>query len=53
MQITPNCIQCGKCVSACPFGLSPTLLYKLIDHQFYSESLENGLLDCKESRVKI
>ena len=43
-----NCIECGKCISACPFGLSPTLLYKLIDHQFYNESLENGLLDCKE-----
>lgn len=43
-----NCLQCGKCVSACPFGLSPTYIFKLIDHQFYMEALENGLLDCKE-----
>ncbi len=43
-----NCIQCGKCVLACPFGLNPTLLFKQIDHQMYSEALENGLMDCKE-----
>ena len=43
-----SCIQCGRCVRACPLGLSPTLLFKWIDHHEYDEALENGLLDCKE-----
>lgn len=43
-----QCIQCGRCVKACPMGLNPTKLYKLIDHQQYSVALDEGLLDCKE-----
>ncbi len=45
---TTPCIQCGKCISACPMGLSPTKLYKLIDHLHYVEALDEGLIDCKE-----
>jgi electron transport complex protein RnfC len=43
-----NCIRCGQCVLACPFGLNPTLTYKLIDHGEYEEALKQNLLDCKE-----
>jgi len=43
-----NCLRCGHCVYACPFGLNPTLLYKLIDHLEYERALEEGLMDCKE-----
>ena len=42
------CIQCGRCVRGCPLGLSPTRLYKWIDHREYQEALTNGLMDCKE-----
>jgi electron transport complex protein RnfC len=42
------CISCGRCVEACPFGLSPTTLYKWIDHQQYAEAMAMGLMDCKE-----
>jgi electron transport complex protein RnfC len=42
------CIGCGRCVEACPFGLSPTILYKLIDHLQYAEAMAMGLMDCKE-----
>ena len=42
------CISCGRCVEACPFGLSPTVLYKWIDHGEYQEALAAGLMDCKE-----
>ena len=42
------CIQCGRCVRACPLGLSPTRLHKWIDHAEYDEAIKEGLLDCKE-----
>ena len=42
------CIRCGQCIESCPFGLNPTWLYKLIDHQEYDEALAEGLMDCKE-----
>ena len=42
------CIGCGRCVVACPFGLSPTTLYKWIEHREYSEAMSAGLMDCKE-----
>ena len=43
-----NCLECGRCVSACPMGLNPTTLFKTIDHGDYSAALAAGLLDCKE-----
>ena len=42
------CIRCGRCIEACPMGLSPTRLYKWIDHQHIDEALKEGLMDCKE-----
>jgi electron transport complex protein RnfC len=42
------CIGCGRCVAACPFGLSPTTLYKWIEHREYQEAMAAGLMDCKE-----
>ena len=45
---TTHCLECGRCITVCPMGLSPTLLYKLIDHGLYEEALEEGLMDCKE-----
>jgi electron transport complex protein RnfC len=43
-----SCIQCGRCVRACPMGLEPTLLYKLIDHGDIAEADASGLMDCSE-----
>jgi electron transport complex protein RnfC len=43
-----GCIQCGSCIKACPFGLNPTRLYKLVEHQMYDEALKEDLMDCKE-----
>jgi electron transport complex protein RnfC len=45
---TTHCLECGRCIGVCPMGLSPTLLYKLIDHGLYEEAMEEGLMDCKE-----
>ncbi len=46
-----NCLSCGRCVTACPFGLNPTRLYKLIDHLQYETAMAEGLMDCKECGV--
>ncbi len=42
------CIRCGRCVDVCPWSLTPTVLYKFIEHGEYREALERGLMDCKE-----
>lgn len=42
------CLNCGKCVAACPIGLVPTNLYSLITHARYEEAMANHLMDCKE-----
>ncbi len=43
-----SCLNCGKCVSACPIGLMPTRLYALITNKRYEEAMANHLMDCKE-----
>ncbi len=47
-RVTTPCISCGRCITACPMGLQPTKLYRLIDHAQYEEALANNLMDCKE-----
>jgi len=42
------CIQCGRCVEACPIGLEPTRLFKSIDHFEYERAVRDGLMDCRE-----
>ncbi|WP_455381843.1 electron transport complex subunit RsxC, partial [Salinispira pacifica] len=42
------CIQCGRCVRACPMGLEPILLHKYIDHRQFDRAVEAGLSDCQE-----
>ena len=42
------CLNCGKCVAACPIGLVPTRLYSLITHARYEEAMASHLMDCKE-----
>ncbi|MBN2653419.1 MAG: electron transport complex subunit RsxC [Spirochaetales bacterium] len=45
---TTNCLSCGRCLNACPMGLSPAMLYKLIDSGKYGPAMKMGLMDCKE-----
>ena len=47
-RVTTPCISCGRCITACPMGLQPTKLYRLIDHAQYEEAMANNLMDCKE-----
>ena len=42
------CIDCGRCTNACPMGLNPTRLYKLIEHQQLTRAVTEGLFDCTE-----
>ena len=45
---TTACIQCGKCIRACPVGLEPVRLYKLIDHGQNDRAASEGLYECCE-----
>jgi len=42
------CINCGKCISACAFGLMPTVINRFIKYKKYKEALDSGLMYCKE-----
>ena len=40
------CLSCGRCVDACPMGLSPTLIFKNVEHERMDEAAALGLDDC-------
>ncbi len=42
------CIRCGACVEACPWGLVPTRLHKLIARGSITVALSEGLSRCTE-----
>ncbi len=42
------CISCAKCVSACPMGLEPYLLYKLSYRRLYPDMESEKVTDCIE-----
>lgn len=43
------CIRCGRCVSACPMGLIPSMLSVLGERALYQTAKdEYDLLDCVE-----
>ena len=42
------CINCGRCISSCAFGLMPTNLNKYIKYKRYDDALKSGLMYCKE-----
>lgn len=42
------CISCAKCVSVCPMGLEPYLLYKLAKPRLYDRLERERVTDCIE-----
>jgi len=42
------CIRCGACVDACPWGLVPTRLHKLIQRGDAAAAQAEGLSACTE-----
>ncbi len=42
------CIRCGRCIRACPWGLAPTSIVKLLKRERIAEAIEEGLNDCEE-----
>jgi Na+-translocating ferredoxin:NAD+ oxidoreductase subunit C len=43
-----NCIRCGRCIEACPMGLTPSMLSVTSERGFYEMGKEFGLFDCFE-----
>ena len=43
-----SCLSCGNCIDVCPLGLTPSRLFKLVDHLEYDRASAEGLMDCKE-----
>lgn len=50
LRLAPEraCINCGRCVAACPMGLNPSRLYKLLARENEPVALDEGLDDCTE-----
>ena len=42
------CLRCGRCIRACPMGLLPQQLKKLIDSKNWEKAEKLGMLDCME-----
>ncbi len=42
------CLNCGRCVAACPIGLMPAKLYRYITNGEYETAMQTSLMDCKE-----
>lgn len=45
-SVTTPCISCGRCIEVCPMGLSPTIIFKQIEHERFDEATSHGLEDC-------
>lgn len=43
-----SCISCGKCVEACPMGLSPLMYAKFAEFEKWEEFKEYNIFDCIE-----
>lgn len=43
-----SCIRCGKCVSVCPMGLQPYMLYKLASRNLFANMELFSAQDCIE-----
>lgn len=42
------CIRCGRCVRACPYGLTPSLISQAAERLDFDRALEANVLECKE-----
>ena len=44
----PQCIRCGKCVSACPVHLEPLFMYQYASKGMVDELNDAHIMDCME-----
>ncbi|MDP4133981.1 MAG: electron transport complex subunit RsxC [Bacillota bacterium] len=42
------CLRCGRCISACPMGLMPVVLNKLVNKKEWDEAEKGGIMNCIE-----
>lgn len=43
-----TCINCGRCIEACSFGLMPTVMNRFIQYKRYDDASRQGIMYCKE-----
>ena len=43
-----QCIRCGRCVQACPYGLMPAEISRAVERENFELALEWNVLECKE-----
>jgi len=42
------CIRCGRCVRACPYGLTPAVISQAVESENFDLAMEWNVLECKE-----
>ena len=42
------CIRCGRCVRACPYGLTPAEISRAVEKLNMDAAVEWNVLECKE-----
>ena len=47
-KVEGNCIRCGKCVSVCPLGVEPHLLYALSKRGDWERAEKEDVMNCCE-----
>lgn len=43
-----TCINCGKCIKSCAFGLMPTKINRFVMNNLYDDAKKEGIMNCKE-----
>jgi len=46
--VSGPCIRCGRCVTACPYGLTPAMISRAVERKNIAVAEEWNVMECKE-----
>ena len=46
--VSGPCIRCGRCVTACPYGLTPAMISRAVERRKIAVAEEWNVMECKE-----